>query len=359
MVEQEKFEIVFEADTTGSIAPCQLIVRKHIESALTTLFKEIPGLRVGVGFNGDYCDHKSTYATKWHDLSKDIHSLVQFVRSTPTTNGGDLPECYEKVLFDAQGLDWSHKAKKALVIFADDMPHHVGYSENILNLDWRKETKKLAEMGVVIYAVQCLSKSYANQFYADLARITGGYHLRLDQFSEVMDLLMAICYQQAGSEKLANWEEEIWRKKRMSRTLDESFSTLSGKKRVPRFGAEIKGGLVPVPPGRFQILEVEDDIPIREFVGSNGLIFGTGKGFYEFTKSELIQEKKEVVLRDKATGDMFTGAKSREMIGLPMGVRGRVRPTAFEKYDVFVQSTSYTRNLKGGTRFLYEVDLSR
>ena len=89
------------------------------------------------------------------------------------------------------------------------------------------------------------------------------------------------------------------------------------------------------------------------------MIFQKGKGFYEFTKSELIQEYKEVVLRDKATGDMFSGEKARQMIGLGMGERARVKPAYLDQFDVFVQSTSYNRKLIGGTRFLYEVDLSR
>jgi len=85
------------------------------------------------------------------------------------------------------------------------------------------------------------------------------------------------------------------------------------------------------------------------------LLFRAGRGFYEFTKPEIISNKKEVVLVDKATGDMFTGQEAFDMIGA--GDAKRIRPTAFDNWRVFVQSTSYNRVLVGGTGFLYEVDV--
>ena len=55
----------------------------------------------------------------------------------------------------------------------------------------------------------------------------------------------------------------------------------------------------PVDPARFQVLDINEKCDIRSFVQKNGLIFKTGRGFYEFTKPEKISDKKEVVLVDK------------------------------------------------------------
>ena len=112
---------------------------------------------------------------------------------------------------------------------------------------------------------------------------------------------------------------------------------------------------------------------IKEFVQNNSLLFKAGRGFYEFTKPEIISHKKEVVLVDKATGDMFTGQEAFDMIGginifvkknllitkifFIAGESTRIQPTAFKNWRVFVQSTSYNRALVGGTGFLYEVDV--
>ena len=106
-----------------------------------------------------------------------------------------------------------------------------------------------------------------------------------------------------------------------------------------------------------QILDVDERCDIRTFVEKNDLPFKTGRGFYEFTKPEKVSEKKEVVLVDKVSGDMFTGSEAFDMIGA--GGASKIKPASFEKWRVFVQSTSYNRVLMPDTGFLYEVDTSR
>ncbi len=48
------------------------------------------------------------------------------------------------------------------------------------------------------------------------------------------------------------------------------------------------------------------------------------------------------------------------MLGLPYGERGKIGPRNLtgdiQEYDVFVQSTSWNRDLMPNTRFLYEVE---
>jgi hypothetical protein len=59
---------------------------------------------------------------------------------------------------------------------------------------------------------------------------------------------------------------------------------------------------------------------------------------------------------DRKTGDLYSGARARELLGLPPGETVRIRPASLEKYVVFVQSTSANRKLMGGSKFLYEVE---
>lgn len=139
----------------------------------------------------------------------------------------------------------------------------------------------------------------------------------------------------------------------MNRSLHALFDTLAGREKST-YNDSSSCDLVPVSPSRFQILDVDDRVDIKTFVQQNSLVFRTGRGFYEFTKPEKISEKKEVVLVDKLSGDMYTGAEACRMIGA--GGTGKVKPTALEKWRVFVQSTSYNRVLMPGTGFLYEVD---
>lgn len=354
----QPIEVVFMFDTTGSMSPCISEVKRNVEAALAPLLKEMPNLRIGIGAHGDYCDAGRPYVTTWQDLTKDLYTLTQFVRNVERTGGGDAEECYELALHEAQDLNWTVNAKKVLVMIGDERPHAQNYHLNTKKLDWKTEAGKLKDMGVQVYAVQALSRSYARAFWESMASITGGYHLELGQFSEIVDLITGIVYQQESPERLARFEEEVVSKKRMNRSLDTSLGKLLNRDpKTGRFKAIAKD-LFPVPPGRFQVLNVEAAMDIRGFVTAHDLEFKVGRGFYEFTKTEEIQEKKEVVLRDKTTGDMFSGEQARNMIGVPLGTRGRVRPNGLA-YDVFVQSTSYNRKLTPGTRFLYEVDMDR
>jgi hypothetical protein len=138
----------------------------------------------------------------------------------------------------------------------------------------------------------------------------------------------------------------------MNRSLHTMFAALL--RSSDTFAGE-DHGLTPVPPARFQVLEVgADKISIKQFAGDNGLQFKVGRGFYEFTKPEVISEKKEVVLMSKRTGDMFTGDEAARRIGVG-STGGRLKPSDLDQWRVFVQSTSVNRVLVPRTGFLYEV----
>ena len=331
--------------------PCLTQVRRKVKETVQRLMKEIPGMRIGIIAHGDYCDKGSTYVTKHLDLTHNALGIAQFVENVGATGGGDLPECYELVLHEAQSMSWLPSTKKCLVIIGDDVPH--GPSDNPKKLNWRDEVEKLAKMGIPTYGVQCLNRKHATKFYEELAHKSGGFHISLDQFSYVTDLVMAICFKQTGDAQLQSYEQEVIKEGRMSRGLDKMFGAMLKRAPAKSFG---NTDLRAVSPGRFQVLDVDRDCAIKEFVQEQGATFKKGRGFYEFTKTETIQGYKEIVLMDKKTGDMFEGKAARDMLGLPEDSTARIKPTALDKYSVFVQSTSVNRKLIGKTKFLYEVE---
>ena len=344
-------EIVFSFDTTGSMYPCLTQVRRKIKNTVTRLIDEIPLIRIGIIAHGDYCDAGSTYVTKIFNISGDVDAICDFVQNVEPTGGGDAPECYELVLHESQSLSWSKSATKSLVLIGDDIPHPPAHNPKKLN--WRKELDKLAEAEITVYGVQALNRPHATPFYQELAEKSGGFHINLDQFSYISDLFLAVCYQQSSNEQLQAYEQEVIDEGRMSRGLNKIFNTMMNREATSYYeSADLRA----VSPGRFQILEVEQDISIKAFVLENGLSFKVGRGFYEFTKTETIQAQKEIILMDRATGDLFEGGAAREMLGLPMDATIRIKPSNLEKYVVFVQSTSANRKLIGKTRFLYEVE---
>lgn len=349
----EIIDVVISFDTTGSMYPCLTQVRRNVTSLVARLFKDIPSIRIGVISHGDYCDGKRAITT--YDLTTDKAGLVNFINNVPATNGGDAPECYELVLHQARSFTWKSTSNKVLVLIGDDVPHGPSYHGNTKRLDWRNELQLLLQAGINVYAVQALNRSHATKFYEEVAKTTGGFHLNLDQFSDVNDLIMAVCYKQDGN-KLEVFQEELKTSKRMTRSVGHFIAKLMGKATEIEFEGGKKLGVVAH--GRFQALEVDRDVPIQQFAEENGLVFKKGRGFYEFIKPVEVQPYKEIILQHKATGDMYTGDKARELAGIPIGGKNvTVKPTAelLRDYTCFIQSTSVNRKLIGGTKFLYEV----
>lgn len=333
-------DIVFSLDTTGSMFPCLTQVRRNVVKTVTSLFKEIKNLRIGIIAHGDYVDKPVFHKL---ELTKDVDEICDFVRHAPPTSGGDMDECYELILHEAQKFKW-RKGTRCLVLIGDANPHPVGYrfGGNQYQLNWRDEARALVAKSVAIYPVQALGRSSANAFYQGLAEISGTPKLELPQFSDVEDILCAITYQQAG--KLEQFEQTLKGRKpsqHLLRTLDQ----LAGR---PLSNRSTKIG------SRFQVLDVELNTDIKGFVQDNGLYFTKGRGFYQFTKKETIQEYKEVVAQNKETGAIVTGKVARRVLGIPEE-RADVKPDPDAKHIGFIQSTSVNRKLVGGTKFLYEV----
>ena len=208
--------------------------------------------------HGDYCDFRSSYVT----------------------GGGDADECYELVLREVTTkLEWTAGSVRCLVMVGDSNPHEPRYPLNTDNIDWRAECGALLRENIKVYAVQALNRSEATDFYRSLARLTDGFHLRLDQFSSVVNFMMAVCFREEGGDTLNNYEAELRASKSMNRELHLLFDTLQGRSSVGgagdvSYGAARTDGLVPVHPARFQVLHIPHRCSIKEFVESNSFQSG-------------------------------------------------------------------------------------
>jgi hypothetical protein len=203
----EVIDVMISFDTTGSMYPCLTQVRREIDKLVRRLFKDIPDLRIGIIAHGDYYDARYSYVTKMLDLTRDENRICRFVGTVEPTSGGDSPECYELVLHETRTeASWETGRNKVLVLIGDDVPHPPHYPQNTKNIDWRNELGLLLEAGVHVYAVQALGRRHATKFYKEVATKTGGFHLELDQFAHIGDMIKAICYKQQGDEQLlAPW----------------------------------------------------------------------------------------------------------------------------------------------------------
>lgn len=338
-------DIVFSFDTTGSMRSAIAEVRRGVVATVERLFKDIEFLRIGIVAHGDFVDGQDKMQTL--PLTNDQNKIVRFVQSAKNTSGGDSPEFYETVLRHVQDLNWQAD-ERALVMIGDATPHIKGRKTSdgfYTDYDWEFEAKVLGKNGIKIYPVQALYSRSSEFFWQGLADISGTPKINLEAFNDMPDILMALTYQNAG--QLADFQRQVDSgERKVSRSVRTTLAMLAGdpsklSKRSARTGE------------RYEVFDVPRDISIQGFVELQGLEFEKGRGFYEWMKSEIVQDYKQVIAQNKATGAIITGERARSVLDIEIK-SGRQKPTS-ETHRGFIQSTSTNRKLIAGTKFLYEV----
>jgi hypothetical protein len=377
---KDSIDVVITFDTTGSMYPCLTQVRRSVKETVEQLFEDIDDLRIAIIAHGDYCDSGHPYVTKHLNFSRDVDRITKFITNVEPTHGGDAPECYELVLNEARTeLDWKSGRNKVIVLIGDDVPHGPEERQNYKKINWRNELGLLLEAGIKIYGVHCMPgiRRHSKPFYEEIAKKTGGFYLTLDQFSNITDLIMGICYKQDSDNAFVEFVKKVEKKGRLTKDLSTSFKTMAkggdvevsievvvGKKKGKKYAYE-EDGLRPVDSGRFQTIEVDEEQRIDHFVKDQGLTFQRGRAFYELArygkKRYKVQQYKEIILMDRESGDFFNGPEVRKILGLHPQISGQgvveyLAPKSLDKYKVFIQSTSFTRVLVPGTDLLYEVE---
>lgn len=102
----------------------------------------------------------------------------------------------------------------------------------------------------------------------------------------------------------------------------------------------------------YPVLPLDHGVAIKSFVERHAP-YHIGCAFYQLTKTEKVQEAKQICLRDRKTQAIYTGHAARDLLGLPHYGAITLSPGKLGDYDVFVQSTSVNRKLVGGTLVLY------
>lgn len=93
---------------------------------------------------------------------------------------------------------------------------------------------------------------------------------------------------------------------------------------------------------------------IRECIINAGYTYIKGAAFYQLIKTEKkVQPYKMVALRVKTSGKLYSGREARVMLGIDVDKTVRLVPGDHGKFDVFIQSTSYTRKIPAGSQVLY------
>jgi len=350
-------DLVISFDDTGSMGSVRQEVRNKLKVLTNNLKSKIPDLRIGIIIHNDYCQPDPIYCL---DLTNDFEKVNSFISKKTSGFGGiDGGECYELALHSAIGFDWKSD-NRLLILIGDEGPHKVGFvAKNGVKctLDWKQEAEKLKDLcSVKIFSVQALSSSSVSYFYEEIARITEGRKVDLTQFSHAQFYIEAIAH------KVTNSLEEYKNSNNMfknSFAFQSLFNDLNGGKNKNISQIVNKNILVEL--SKYQVSEVNHKERIKDFVSKMGIKYKAGKGFYQLVKNETITPNKQIIMISKETGLPIDDQNDcRNMLGI-LKVDKFKRNSyqankVFAEYDVYVQSTSYTRNLDPNTKFLYEVE---
>jgi hypothetical protein len=103
--------------------------------------------------------------------------------------------------------------------------------------------------------------------------------------------------------------------------------------------------LDPLPDYAVQTLHVGDTVvQTKELLESKGIPYYNGLVYYQLVKNEHIQPQKNILIRDKLTGNIYGGPAVRQTLGLP-DYEVKVEAAKHPLYDIFVQSTAPNRKL--------------
>lgn len=98
----------------------------------------------------------------------------------------------------------------------------------------------------------------------------------------------------------------------------------------------------------------QDGANIRDFCNNQFGGYTLGKAFYQLTKPEKVQEKKQIAILDMVSGKIYSGYSARQLLGLPTYGEIKLSPGNVGNYKIFVQSTSVNRKLVRNTEVLYQ-----
>lgn len=114
----------------------------------------------------------------------------------------------------------------------------------------------------------------------------------------------------------------------------------------------IKENLDPIKPGiDYDLFEIKQTVEIRPFVTTQTGNYVKGNSYYELTKREEIQAYKQICIKHRKSGWVYSGKDARQLLGLP-DHNIKVSPDMNKDYAIFVQSTSINRKLLPGSRLI-------
>ena len=127
-----KLDVVFAFDLTGSMSGTVTEMKASATDILDGVLAKFPGARFGLATFRDYPFPPYGGSGDWawrveQTITADALSIEGAIGGMTVAGGGDGPESYSRVLFEAahpdNSLGWRTDSRKVLIVFGDNYPH--------------------------------------------------------------------------------------------------------------------------------------------------------------------------------------------------------------------------------------------
>ncbi len=203
-----QLDLVFVVDNTGSMGPYIQAVKQKILEIVRTIKKEelCHRLRVGYVSYRDHPPEETTFVTKKTELTPNIESIENGIRSMDAYGGGDGPEAVCDGLHVANRMEYLNESAKIMVLIGDAPPHGVEPGGDSFargcpdGHNWKTEAKDAYDRGIVIHTVGCYPEidNYQNAVatYQKIAEISEGKFFPLEKADLLVELITGIAVEE-------------------------------------------------------------------------------------------------------------------------------------------------------------------
>jgi len=178
-------DIAFVVDATGSMSDEIDYLKAELLDIMQNAGKQHEGLKFNLG-SVFYRDLGDAYLTKKSDLSSNLDSTINFIKSQYAGGGGDFPEAVDAGLEVAVNeLKWSDKSIAKMLFLVLDAPPH---DDQKVKENLEKITIEAAKKGIRIIPVTCSGIDKSTEYLMrSMALATNGTYVFLTDDSGIGD----------------------------------------------------------------------------------------------------------------------------------------------------------------------------
>jgi Mg-chelatase subunit ChlD len=174
-------------DATGSMHPYWQNIQSAIREIVARLLSVGGRPRIKIVAYRDDCDGEQVIEqSAWCSDAEDLH---RFIGNVHCTGGGDRPEAVDRALQVAVA---EQEAVSGVVLIGDAPPHD--------GRDGRQEAQSLGQANRPVYPIVVGGASDTRQAFAEIARLSGGKMIELDNLEELYSVLSVVLAHSMGKD---------------------------------------------------------------------------------------------------------------------------------------------------------------